>query len=124
MTKGRHILVDLIQVPKDALADADSVVELMKRAARQAGATVQGSLWTRLDPPGFAAVVLLNESHISLHVYSEEQTAALDAFCCGKADPRVAVEIICSELGGIITNAEDRPRFLERPPGEDQEKSS
>ena len=123
MARGRHLLVDLTQVPHDSLADADKVVDLMKRAARQAGATVQGALWTELDPPGFAAVVLLNESHLSLHVFAEERIAALDVFCCGRADPRVAVEIICSELGGIITNAEERPRFLEKPPGEDEENS-
>ena len=39
------------------------------------------------SPPGFAAVVLIDESHVSAHCYSESGLLAIDIFTCGDSDP-------------------------------------
>ena len=39
------------------------------------------------QPPGFAAVVLIDESHVSAHCYSESGLLAIDIFTCGDSDP-------------------------------------
>jgi S-adenosylmethionine/arginine decarboxylase-like enzyme len=40
------------------------------------------------SPPGFTAVVLIDESHVTAHCYSERGWLAIDVFTCGGHDPR------------------------------------
>eukprot|EP00927_Polykrikos_kofoidii_P052355 TRINITY_DN4614_c0_g1_i2.p1 TRINITY_DN4614_c0_g1~~TRINITY_DN4614_c0_g1_i2.p1 ORF type:complete len:782 (+),score=59.00 TRINITY_DN4614_c0_g1_i2:309-2348(+) len=60
----------------------------MAAAAREAGANVLMSHLEVFDgagsPPGFASVVLLDESHLSAHCYTEDGLLAIDAFTCGQ----------------------------------------
>ena len=51
-----------------------------------------------VSPPGFAAVVLLDESHVSAHCYSESGMLAIDAFSCGNTDPARIIEVIEKSL--------------------------
>ncbi len=46
------------------------------------------------SPPGFAAVVLIDESHITAHSYADRGLLAVDCFTCGTTDP----EIIATHL--------------------------
>ena len=39
------------------------------------------------SPPGFAAVGLIDESHVRAHCYSESGLLAIDIFTCGDSDP-------------------------------------
>ena len=44
------------------------------------------------SPPGFAAVVLIDESHVTAHCYSERGILAIDVFTCGKHDPDILAD--------------------------------
>ena len=46
------------------------------------------------SPPGFAAVVLLDESHVTAHCYSEKGWLAIDCFTCGTCDPNIIIDQI------------------------------
>ena len=46
----------------------------------------------------FAAVVLLDESHITAHCYYEKGWLAIDAFTCGDGDPDLIAEYITRNL--------------------------
>ena len=50
------------------------------------------------SPPGFAAVVLLDESHITAHCYYEKGWLAIDAFTCGDGDPDLVADYITRNL--------------------------
>ncbi len=50
------------------------------------------------SPPGFAAVVLLDESHVSAHCYSQKGWLALDCFTCGDTDPNTIADYIHNSL--------------------------
>ena len=50
------------------------------------------------SPPGFAAVVLLDESHVSAHCYYGKGLLAIDAFTCGGSDPNLIIDIIHHKL--------------------------
>jgi S-adenosylmethionine decarboxylase len=43
-------------------------------------------------------VVLLAESHISLHTWPETGFAAADVFMCGHADPQAAIAVLLAAL--------------------------
>jgi S-adenosylmethionine decarboxylase len=47
---------------------------------------------------GVTGVVLLAESHISIHTWPESGLAAADIFMCGGADPRRALKVLIDGL--------------------------
>ena len=47
---------------------------------------------------GLAAVVLLDESHVSAHCYYGKGLLAIDAFTCGGSDPNLIIDIIHHKL--------------------------
>ena len=62
----------------------------MEEAAVEAGATVLHTFLHPFQPQGVSGVVVLAESHISIHTWPEKGVATLDIFMCGKADPKIA----------------------------------
>jgi S-adenosylmethionine decarboxylase len=101
MHRGRHVLIDAIAMNSEICEDDKRMLELMSEAAKVAGATVIGQMryhFGHNSPPGFTAIVMLDESHISCHAYADTNQIAMDFFTCGKADPEAAWEYIKSKL--------------------------
>lgn len=95
MAQGAHLLADLHGVPAAALGDADALEALLTRAAGAAGATVVFAHFHAFgDGGGITGVVLLAESHISIHTWPEHGFAAIDIFMCGAADADRALSVI------------------------------
>jgi len=77
------------------------MLEVLASAAERAGATVVSQVRYRFaddSPPGFTAVVLLDESHCSVHTYADLGLMAIDVFTCGHTDPRDVLECIRDEI--------------------------
>jgi S-adenosylmethionine decarboxylase proenzyme len=55
----------------------------LERAARAAGAVVLERTMHSFSPEGFTAMVLLSESHATIHTYPEHRTCFVDLFTCG-----------------------------------------
>lgn len=102
-TYGRHVTMDLRDVGFDKLNDLHGLREAMVAAAEQCGATVVGEKFVRFSPQGVTGVLVLSESHLSIHTYPEEGFAAIDCYTCGQSvDPEVACEHLRSFLGGRV----------------------
>jgi S-adenosylmethionine decarboxylase len=87
----------------------------MARAAEEAGATVISQVRYRFgseSPPGFTAIVVLDESHVSAHSYADTGRVALDVFTCGDTDPRAVWQRIRSELGLEHCTVREYQRFV------------
>jgi len=96
---GRHVLADLQGVDAQLLVDAPMIESLLTRAAQAAGATPIFAKFHHFGAgQGVTGVLLLAESHISIHTWPEHGFAAVDAFMCGSAYPELAVEIVCQAL--------------------------
>ena len=96
---GQHLLADLCGVAPDRLTDPADLEQLLIGAARQAGATVLSSHFHHFGAgQGVTGVVLLAESHISIHTWPESGFAALDIFMCGPTRPQRALEVIHGAL--------------------------
>lgn len=92
---GTHLLADLSGIAPDLLTDCARVEQLLRAAAEAAGARVLHSHFHAFGPgQGVTGVVLLAESHISIHTWPETGFAAADIFMCGQARPRLALEVI------------------------------
>ena len=101
MQKGRHLLVDCRNVSRETCLNDKRLLGVMARSAEKAGATVISQVRYRFgeeSPPGFAVVVLLDESHCSAHSYADLGLLAIDVFTCGRTDPRDVLQYICEEV--------------------------
>jgi S-adenosylmethionine decarboxylase len=96
---GRHLLADFYGVNTEALRDLPALESLLRKAASAAGAQVLGSHFHSFgDHEGVTGVVLLAESHISIHTWPESGFAAADIFMCGSADPEAALDHMLQAL--------------------------
>jgi S-adenosylmethionine decarboxylase len=99
--KGQHLLIDCRGVSREICLDDRRVLDVMARAAERAGSTVVSQIRYRFgsdSPPGFAAIVMLDESHCSAHAYADLGLIALDVFTCGGTDPVLVWKYIQEEL--------------------------
>ena len=101
MHKGQHLLIDCHHVPRDLCLDDQRWLEAMAEGAKRAGATVISQVRYRFgqdSPPGCTAIVMLDESHCSVHTYADLGLVAMDVFTCGSTKPRDIWEYVRAEL--------------------------
>lgn len=102
-TYGRHVTMDLREVAFEKLNDIQFLKGIMYEAAAQCGATVVAENFVQFSPQGVTGVLVLSESHLSIHTYPEEGFAAIDCYTCGyTVDPAVACEYMKAALGGRV----------------------
>lgn len=96
---GRHLLVDFHGVDAARLNDAAWLEAQLYQAAHAAGATPLGVQLHHFGRGmGVTGVLLLQESHISIHTWPEYRFAAIDVFMCGMCQPQLAVEVLRAAL--------------------------
>lgn len=87
---GLHLLVEVWG--SDQLDDVQLVDQTLRQAALDAGATILHSHFHPFTPnSGVSGVVVLAESHISIHTWPERGYAAVDIFMSGACDPHKAL---------------------------------
>ncbi len=92
---GTHLLADLYGVEAGKLLATADIDALLRAGALAAGAHILHSHFHSFgEAMGVTGVVLLAESHISIHTWPEYGFAAADIFMCGAAQPRLALEVI------------------------------
>jgi S-adenosylmethionine decarboxylase len=90
---GTHLLVDLWGASN--LADPAWIDRACREAAIAAGATILHSHFHHFSPNGgVSGVVVLAESHISIHTWPERGFAAVDIFMCGACDPHLSIPVL------------------------------
>ncbi len=96
---GTHTIVELFDCSKRVLNDPDYLEKTLVHAAERAGATVIKSAFHKFSPHGVTGIVLVAESHLSLHTWPEYGYSAVDIFTCGdKIDNIIAVDLIKEKL--------------------------
>lgn len=90
---GVHLLVDLHGAQR--LDDPAHVGQVLVQAARDAGCTILHQHFHHFGAgTGVTGVVLLAESHISIHTWPETGYAAVDVFMCGRCNPHDALSAL------------------------------
>lgn len=96
---GSHCILELFGCPSAVLDDKEAVVDAIRVAAKEARSTLLGEVAHRFEPQGVTALVLLAESHISVHTWPELGYAACDVFTCGEhARPEQACQHLAEAL--------------------------
>ena len=80
---GRHVLVDISDAEPHVLNNMEGLERSLVSAAVGEGVTVLGVLKKAFEPSGITILLLLGESHVSLHTYPDQGKAFFDAFTCG-----------------------------------------
>ena len=114
MHKGQHLLVDCHGVPHELCLNDQLLLETLAQAAQLAGATVISQIRYRFgdnSPAGCTAIVMLDESHCSVHTYADLGMMAIDIFTCGSTDPKAIWENVCSRLKIESASLRMLPRF-------------
>lgn len=103
---GVHILLDYTGFLPTVEKDGAWMLDILRQSVRDAGVREVHSHVEEFDgevsPLGFAAVVLIDESHVSAHCYSERGLLAIDVFTCGDHDPEVVADSIHASLCGTV----------------------
>jgi S-adenosylmethionine decarboxylase len=118
-----HLLAEYLGCDSRVLGDIDVLRELLRRAAEAAGAEVVGEVFHRYAPQGVAGVLVLRESHVSIHSWPEYGYAAVDFFTCGDCRPERADDVLraglratSGELLWVERGRRDQPRSMRLAP--------
>ncbi len=111
-TVGTHALADISGSKSPLLDDAAGLEELLRSASLAAGATVLTGHHHSFEPHGATAVVVLAESHVSIHTWPEWGGATLDAYTCGDVDPEHLINLVIDELAPTSVRRATVPRTI------------
>ncbi len=82
-TLGLHILADLYGIEFDKIDHVEDVKALLEGAVKYADLSKLSSHFHQFYPHGATGIILLEESHISIHTWPEHGYAAIDVYTCG-----------------------------------------
>ena len=98
MKQIRELLVDLYGC-KGNLDNVEFLTEVLKGAAHRMGSKIIKITSHKFSPTGTTIIVILAETHISIHTWPEHKYAALDVFICSKEiDPEIGWQVVKDAL--------------------------
>ena len=110
---GRHLLLELFDCDLDAINNLVAVKQTLVEAARRAQATIVDVVFHEFNPFGISGVVVIAESHLSIHTWPEYRYAAVDIFSCGDTlQPDVAANYLVEQFGAERTSMVEMQRGL------------
>ena len=113
---GSEWVVEAAGCEPDRLRDTQILASLFDRLIADLDLhPVMPPVWHRFPAPGgITGMVLLAESHLTIHTFPEHGTLCLNLFCCR---PRARWDFE-SRLRSILAASQVEVRYLERPYGE------
>lgn len=106
-----HLIADIER--GERLDDLTFVETVLRDAAEAAHCQVVGINLHHFGPGhGVTGIVVLAESHISIHTWPETGLVAVDIFVCGKhADAHAALDVIVARFRGTVGFVQAIPRL-------------
>lgn len=97
---GKHLIVELYGCNRGKLKKANVVEKIMLAAAHEAKTTIVSHEFHNFNPFGVSGMVIIAESHLSIHTWPEYAYAAVDIFTCGNTiKPKVAADFLVKAFG-------------------------
>ncbi|SEA50002.1 S-adenosylmethionine decarboxylase [Thalassobacillus cyri] len=112
-TMGRHVIAELWNCNMDKLNDINYIEKVFVDAALRAGAEVREVAFHKFAPHGVSGVVIISESHLTIHSFPEHGYASIDVYTCGdRIDPNVAADYIVEALEAQTNESVEVPRGM------------
>jgi S-adenosylmethionine decarboxylase len=81
---GKHLIVELYDCERSLIDRVDQVEAILVEAVKVSKATIIKPVFHQFNPHGVSGVVVIAESHFSIHTWPEYGYCALDIFTCGE----------------------------------------
>ncbi|MEA1959303.1 MAG: adenosylmethionine decarboxylase [Chloroflexota bacterium] len=97
---GKHVILELNDCDRGCISNCEFLRRTLLEACRLVGATILGDSFHVFSPyDGVSGVIIIAESHLSIHTWPEYGYAAVDIFACGDSlQPQSAVDFMVREL--------------------------
>ncbi len=115
---GRHLTIEFYECEPDILLNKDDVKEALLKAAKDSGATIINSSFHDFEPQGVSGVVIIAESHFTIHAWPEHNYAAVDIFTCGDSlDLDIALSSLKTSLGSknVVVSSDQNRGIITKP---------
>ena len=94
------MLLELFDCDAQVINNLETVKGALVEAAKRAEATIVDVVFHEFNPFGISGVVVIAESHLSIHTWPEYRYAAVDIFSCGDVlKPDVAANYLVEQFG-------------------------
>jgi S-adenosylmethionine decarboxylase len=80
---GNHLIIELYDCDRELISSARGVEDALIQAVKISGAKMVESVIHQFNPHGISGVIVIEESHFSVHTWPEYGYCALDIFTCG-----------------------------------------
>lgn len=94
---GVHLLLELYDCPEGLLRYPADSQRILLAAAAAMGATIVEERFHAFSPHGVSGVVIIAESHLTVHTWPEHGYAAVDVFSCGGLDLELGLAVLKEE---------------------------
>lgn len=111
-TMGRHVISELWGCDFEKLNNMDLIEQIFVDAALKSGAEVREVAFHKFAPQGVSGVVIISESHLTIHSFPEHGYASIDVYTCGNLDPNIAADYIAKALNAETCEKVEIPRGL------------
>ena len=108
---SQHTLLEFYDCDPARLKRAREVKKLLCESVLQGGGTIVKTVFHNFNPYGVSGVVVITESHVTIHTWPEHAYAAVDIFSCGKKLDHRAIRV---ELKRALCSRRVRGKTLRR----------
>ena len=108
---GWHLILELYECDAARLDDLSAIQEYLMRATRDSGATILDQRFHKFSPQGVSGVIVIAESHVSIHTWPEHGYAAVDYFSCS---PEMNSESLTASLQQFLASGKVKAQTIER----------
>ncbi|WP_100331813.1 adenosylmethionine decarboxylase [Bacillus xiapuensis] len=111
-TMGRHVISELWGCNIEKLNDMEKIEQIFVEAALKSGAEIREVVFHKFAPHGVSGVVIISESHLTIHSFPEHGYASIDVYTCGDLDPNIAANYIAEALEAESNESMEMPRGM------------
>ena len=108
---GVHYLLDFYDCDIRYLTSVSKIKDLMTKAGKIGNFNVVKRCFHQFKPYGVSGVMVLKESHFTIHTWPEHQYAAVDIFLC---DTNINIENVVKYLCGIFSTNNYKIKEIDR----------
>jgi S-adenosylmethionine decarboxylase len=80
---GNHLIIELYDCNADIVNDLHKVENILMESVNISGAEIIAPVFHKFNPHGVSGVIVIAESHFSIHTWPEYGYCAVDIFTCG-----------------------------------------
>lgn len=110
---GTTIYADIKNANLNCIQSSDYIQKVLYEASYKANVEVINAVKHDFEPQGCTVILLLAESHVSIHAWPEYQSYSIDIYTCGDADPNIIFDDIINKLKGEVYDKNQIERVIE-----------